>query len=217
MGLRSELRALGSKHDESARAFEVNSGVGAVLVDFGLHWAEDQWDIPTSAARQEARRLRLSWTQSKQYRDLVSEFERLLGRVRTELSPMFRRALPLAGVYRATTLVSKIQQLDTTLAILEDRTRAWITFGRKPPVGVQRSTKAHRPRQPKRGFWLPRTLTEWVALISGVGVLASLVLPEVARVGPSLFSLSGALVSGLILVGAGTILVWQRARRTRRG
>jgi hypothetical protein len=215
-GFRTELRALRSRHDGAARSFEVNSGLGAVLVDWGLRWAEDQWDIPTSTVHQEAQRLRQSWTESKPYRDLLDEFERFLDRVRTELAPKFRRALPLSPVYKAVNVVTKIRQLDAVLATLEDRTRAWIALGRRPPVGTVRSAKGRPSRPSKSGFWIPRTLSEWVALIAGLGFIISLAVPEIVRGGQSLVSFSIAGVLGIILAFAGAVLLSRRERRGRR-
>lgn len=215
-GFRLELRALRSRHDESARSFEVDSGIGAVLVDWGLQWAEDQLDIPTSTARDEAQRLRLDWTESKQYRDLVGDFDRVLDRVRVELSPKFRRTLPLAGVYHATYLATKIGQLETTLSILEDRARAWIASGKKLPVGVQRSVKSRHTPPPMAGFWVPRTLADWVALVSGLAFILSLAVPAIVKAGESTLPLAAALVSGAVLLGSGAVLAWRRATGPRK-
>lgn len=192
----------------------MNSGLGAVLFDWGLGWAEDSWGIPTGKARDEADRLRLTWIQSKQYRDLFAEFERLLDRVRAEVSPMFRGRLALAPVYRAVNLVTKIRSLDAFLLGSEDWIRAWVTDGKKLPVGRLRPTGTRiRRREPARGFWLPQTLSEWIALISGGAVLVSLAIPAVREVEQGAVPLPILAILGLALVVIGVGLTIRTSRR----
>ncbi len=213
-GFRLELHNLLTRHDSLASTFERNSGVGAILVNLGLHWAEDAFDTPTAEARAEASRLRSKWTESKQYHGLVLDFDMVVYRVKEQLSPMFRRSLPFGSVYHATTLVTKIRHLDATLSILDDRARAWIASGRRLPVGVARSNKSRKSGPIKSGFWMPRTLTDWVALVAGIGFLLSLALQAAGSIGHGLAIIAGTSVLLVVLLWSVTILV-RRRRRSR--
>jgi hypothetical protein len=210
--LRVELKNLLERHEKAARSFEVNSGMSAVLVDWGLTWAEDNLDLPTSRAKEVADRLQLAWTESQLYRGLLVEFDRLLMRVKEELAPLFKGRLPFTGVYSVKTLATKIRRIDTVLLSLDDRARAWQVAGRAPPVGHLRVPRGPRKRGAKREFWRPQTFSEWFTVFVGVVVLLSLAIPALGDLERDILTLPGTLAIGILLIGIGVILVWRRAR-----
>ena len=176
--LLSELRNLKEKHDQAARSFEVSSGVGAVLFDLGLQWAEDALDISADTAREEAASLREKWTQSKPYGDLSTEFNDFLDHVKAELLSIFKHPTTYSRIHQARTLATKIRLLEARLLDDQDRIRNWLHAGRALPVGREpgRSRSGSGARRVARTRPATLVTKEWwqstiglVALLAVVG------------------------------------------------